>query len=226
MRHLTAFGALVAAFAFSTPLVAEEAPRAQAASVVPGVAAPPMTAEDLVTLPRLGAPAVNREGTLAVYSVTVTDPASLKRAPTHYLIDLARPGAAPVALDLGLKASDLAFGPDGALYFLSSEHTDAAAPARSRVFVAIISGMAAGVMGFTGLVGFLTFFVTTFILSLGMYLKVGGLPKPFFKKGDDIWTEGIMQALMVRRRRPQSPRSGSAAPAPRPRPSGRRLLSP
>lgn len=134
MRHLTAFGALVAAFAFSTPLVAEEAPRAQAASVVPGVAAPPMTAEDLVTLPRLGAPAVNREGTLAVYSVTVTDPASLKRAPTHYLIDLARPGAAPVALDLGLKASDLAFGPDGALYFLSSEHTDAAAPARSRVW--------------------------------------------------------------------------------------------
>lgn len=135
MRHLTAFGALVAALAFSAPLAAEDlSPRAQAASVVPGVAAPPMTAEDLVTLPRLGAPAVNREGTLAVYSVTVTDPASLKRAPTHYLIDLAKPGAVPVALDFGLKASDLAFGPDGALYFLSSEHTDAAAPARSRVW--------------------------------------------------------------------------------------------
>lgn len=135
MRHLTAFGALAAAIAFSAPLAAEDlSARAQAASVVPGVAAPLMTAEDLVTLPRLGAPAVNREGTLAVYSVTITDPATLKRAPTHYLIDLARPGAAPVALDLGLKASDLAFGPDGALYFLSSEHTDAAAPARSRVW--------------------------------------------------------------------------------------------
>ncbi|WP_017663793.1 alpha/beta hydrolase family protein [Porphyrobacter sp. AAP82] len=134
MRHLTAFGALAAAIAFSTPLAAGEPPRAAAASGVPGVAAPPMTAEDLVTLPRLGAPAVNREGTLAVYSVTVTDPASLKRAPTHYLIDLTKPGAVPVALDLGLKASDLAFGPDGALYFLSSEITDTAAPALSRVW--------------------------------------------------------------------------------------------
>jgi len=89
MRHLTAFGALAAALAFSAPLAAEDmSARPQAASVVPGPAAPPMSAEDLVTLPRLGAPAVNKEGTLAVYSVTMTDPASLKRAPTHYLIDL------------------------------------------------------------------------------------------------------------------------------------------
>ena len=146
MHRLTAFGALIpvtfAAFAFSAPLAAEDlSARAQAASVVPGVAAPPLTAEDLVTLPRLGAPAVNREGTLAVYSVTITDPASLKRSPTHYLIDLARPGNAPVALDLGLKASDLAFGADGALYFLSSEideknaiHLDKQPPTLSRVW--------------------------------------------------------------------------------------------
>lgn len=134
MRHLTAFGALVAVFALSAPLAAEESPRPRAASNVPGVATAPMSAEDLVTLPRLGAPAVNREGTLAVYSVTVTDPASLKRSPTHYLIDLAKPGAAPVALILPLKASDFAFGADGALYFLSGEHTDPAAPARSRVW--------------------------------------------------------------------------------------------
>lgn len=134
MRHLTAFGALVAASALSAPLAAEDMPRAEAAPIVPGVTAPPMRAEDLVTLPRLGAPAVNREGTLAVYSVTVTDPASLKRAPAHYLIDLTKPGAAPVALALPLKASDLAFGPDGALYFLSAENTDSAAPTLSRVW--------------------------------------------------------------------------------------------
>lgn len=135
MRHFTAFGALVAALAFSASLAAEDlAARTEAAAVVPGVTAPPMTAEDLVTLPRLGAPAVNKDGTLAVYSVTMTDPASLKRSPTHYLIDLTKPGAVPVALDLGLKASDLAFGPDGALYFLSSESTDTAAPALSRVW--------------------------------------------------------------------------------------------
>ncbi len=135
MRHISSFGALVAATVLAAPLAAEDlSSRAPAAPVVSGVTAPPMTAEDLVTLPRPGAPAVNREGTLAVYSVTITDPASLKRTPAHYLIDLARPGTAPVALDLGLKASDLAFGSDGALYFLSSENTDAAAPTRSRVW--------------------------------------------------------------------------------------------
>lgn len=134
MRHITAFGALVAAAVAFTPLAAEDAPRPRAASAIPGVTTPPMSAEDLVTLPRLGAPAVNALGTLAVYSVTMTDPASLKRSPTHYLIDLAKPGAAPVELSLALKASDLAFGADGALYFLSSESTDAAAPALSRVW--------------------------------------------------------------------------------------------
>ena len=130
MRHLTAFGALSAAAIalLAAPLAAQYAP------TVPGVTAPPMSATDLVTLPRLGAPAVNHEGTLAVYSVTVTDPATLKRAPQHYLIDLAKPGGTPVALKLPLKASDLAFGPDGALYFLSSENTDSAAPALSRVW--------------------------------------------------------------------------------------------
>lgn len=130
MRHPTAFGALSAAAIalLAAPLAAQDAP------TVPGVTAPPMSATDLVTLPRFGAPAVNREGTLAVYSVTVTDPATLKRSPQHYLIDLAKPGATPVALKLPLKASDLAFGSDGALYFLSSENTDSAAPALSRVW--------------------------------------------------------------------------------------------
>jgi dipeptidyl aminopeptidase/acylaminoacyl peptidase len=116
MRHLTASGALTAAIAFlAAPLAAQDNPS------VSGVAAPPMSAQDLVTLPRLGAPAVNAAGTRAVYSVTVTDPATLKRSPVHYMIDLEKPGATPVALTLPLKASDLAFGPDGALYFLSSE---------------------------------------------------------------------------------------------------------
>ena len=34
------------------------------------------------------------------------------------------------------------------------------------------------------------------LLSVGLYLKVSMEPKPFFKKPEDIWTEGIMQALM------------------------------
>ena len=65
-----------------------------------------------------------------------------------------------------------------------------------RVFVAIISGCAAGIMGLTGVMGFAAFFLATMVLSVGMYLKVSCDPKPFFKKPEDIWTEGIMQALM------------------------------
>ena len=134
---MTASGALLAAAALSltAPLAAQEAsPRERAASMVPGVTTAPMSAADLVTLPRLGAPAVNRQGTLAVYSVTTTDPQSLKRTPALYLLDLTTPGASPTALNLPLKASDFAFGSDSALYFLSSEHPDKAAPARSRVW--------------------------------------------------------------------------------------------
>ncbi len=116
------------ALSFAAPLAAKDN------VAIPGVATAPMSAADLVTLPRLGAPAVNAGGTLAVYSVTVTDPQTLKRSPQHYLLDLTKPGAAPLALTLPLKASDLAFGADGALYFLSSEHTDTSAPARARVW--------------------------------------------------------------------------------------------
>ena len=53
-------------------------------------------------------------------------------------------------------------------------------------------------MGLTSIVGFLTFFLTTFILSVMMYVKMGMQPKPYFKKADEVWTEGVMQALMVR----------------------------
>ncbi len=115
MRNLIALGALAAALA-ATPLAAETT------TAIPGVTMPPMTAQDLVTLPRLGAPAVNGAGTLAVYGVTTTDPETLARQTGYYLLDLATPGAQPVALDFGIKASSPAFGPDGALYVLSSEH--------------------------------------------------------------------------------------------------------
>ena len=121
MRNLAASGALAAALALiATPLAAETAP--------------PMTAQDLVTLPRLGAPAVNAAGTLAIYGVTTTDPESLARSTGYYLLDLTKPAAAPVALAFGIKASSLTFGPDGQIYFLSSQHPDASADARGRVW--------------------------------------------------------------------------------------------
>jgi len=132
MRNSVSFGAVIAAALFAAPLAAQDV-------AIPGVTAPPMSAADLVTLPRLGAPAVNAGGTMAVYSVTVTDPETLTRAPTHYLLDLTKPGAAPVALSFGVKASDLAFGADGQLYFMSSEHPEGeGVAARNRVWRAAL----------------------------------------------------------------------------------------
>ena len=52
-------------------------------------------------------------------------------------------------------------------------------------------------MGLEGIAGFAAFFASTMVLSLGLYLKMSSNPKPFFKTGGDVWTEGIGQALMV-----------------------------
>jgi len=70
----------------------------------------------------------------------------------------------------------------------------------SRVFVAILAGAASGIMGLEGIAGFVAFFASSMVLSLGMYLKMNSNPKPYFKTGSDVWTEGIGQALMVCRR--------------------------
>lgn len=132
MGRITTTGALIAGAILAAPLAAQPADPSPT-SESPAIA-PPMSARDLVTMPRLGAPAVNGDGTLAVYGVTTTDPERLSRSTAHYLLDLSKPGAAPVALDFGIKASAPAFGPDGHLYFLSSEHPEEGAPARSRVW--------------------------------------------------------------------------------------------
>ncbi len=83
-----------------------------------------MTAEDLITMPRLGAPAVTPNGRYAVYGVTKTDPETLERSPEYYLLDLETAGAEPVPIDLRLGAHSLAFGPDQFLYFLAADHLD------------------------------------------------------------------------------------------------------
>ena len=43
---------------------------------------------------------------------------------------------------------------------------------------------------------FLAFLASTLLLSVGLFLKVSCEPKPFFKKAEDVWFEGITQALM------------------------------
>ncbi len=119
-------GVALTALLATTPLAAQ--------STRPASAQPPMSARDLITLPRLGAPVASPDGRFAVYAVTMTDPASLERTPRHFLLDLTTPGAQPVAIDPGMRAGSPVIGADNHLYFLSSEHPDSAAPRRSRVW--------------------------------------------------------------------------------------------
>lgn len=96
---------LASAFALiSGPLAAQDAPA-------------PMSAQDLVTMPRLGSPSTNADGTLALYSVTTTDPESYKRSSALWLRSLADNAAAPIKLEL--TGTDARFGADGWVYFLA-----------------------------------------------------------------------------------------------------------
>ena len=109
-KHLGTALALCLATSLSTPLFAQEAT---------ATAPAPMTARDLVTMPRLGAPTVTPDGNYAVYPVTVTDEGTLARTTEYYLRSLTDLDAAPVKLDLGGSASSVTYGADGLLYFLS-----------------------------------------------------------------------------------------------------------
>ncbi|MEM7701381.1 MAG: S9 family peptidase [Pseudomonadota bacterium] len=122
----------------ATPLSADN--HIEAPANIPGVTATPMSAKDLVTMPRLGGVTVTSFGRYAVYSVTYTDGEDYSRAATHYMLDLSVPGSKPIELDLGLSAYGLAFAADNYLYFLSDEHTDENAEAGARVWRVALEG--------------------------------------------------------------------------------------
>ncbi|MEP2735289.1 MAG: S9 family peptidase [Erythrobacter sp.] len=84
----------------------------------------PMSAKDLITMPRLGSPTVSPDGRFAVYRVTETDGDTFKRTPSYYLRDLRDENAGSIPLDLGGTASSLSFGGDNFLYFLSDRAND------------------------------------------------------------------------------------------------------
>ncbi|MEE4201237.1 dipeptidyl-peptidase 5 [Erythrobacter sp.] len=136
-RHILTCAALAAALTTTFPVAAQDAPPADTLSertAIPGLDRPPMTARDLITMPRLGAPVVSRFGRYAIYAVTYTDEETLEREAQHYLLDLQVPGAEPVSLDLGLSGHSLAFGADNHLYFLSGDHPDESAETRQRLW--------------------------------------------------------------------------------------------
>ena len=112
MKITTGLAALTALCAIATPAAAKpKSPKADSR--------PPFSAQDLVTLPRLGGAAVSPDGAIAVYPLTETDPASLKRTTTLFVRGLSDKRAMPIRLDLGGTAGSPAFGDDGWLYFLS-----------------------------------------------------------------------------------------------------------
>ena len=113
MRKISGFALVAALAVLATPAIA-----AKPKKPAPDVPAP-MSAQDLVTLPRLGGAAVSPDGALAVYPLTTTDPATYARSTALYARRLTDARAAPVRLDLGGSAASAAFGDDGLLYFLS-----------------------------------------------------------------------------------------------------------
>ncbi len=86
------------------------------------VVARQMTPEDLVSLNRLGEPAVSRDGRTAAYILRETDLAANRGRFDLFLLDLTKTGAQPVRVHATPTATEHApaFSPDGrTLYFLS-----------------------------------------------------------------------------------------------------------
>jgi len=91
---------------------------AAAALAATPATARPMTAKDMHSMHRLGAPEVSRDGRWAVFTISNTDWEKNRRSNTLHLLDLTRPGSAPQAIKGAEKAHDAVFAADGALWFL------------------------------------------------------------------------------------------------------------
>ena len=116
--------AVSAAF-LATPAIAQD--------TASGDTARPMTARDLVTTPRLGAPTVSADGTRALYSVTLTDGDSFTRTTLYRLKTLATGEEVAVAMPEG--ASSPAFAGNDWVYFLApgSEGSESTQVWRARI---------------------------------------------------------------------------------------------
>ena len=86
----------------------------------------PMSAEDLVTLERLGGSAVSPDGKLVAWVATHTDPLTFVRTRALWARPLDGSKATPIKLDFDGDVSDPAFSAQGALYFLAGAKAPAA----------------------------------------------------------------------------------------------------
>ncbi|MDA7787613.1 S9 family peptidase [Sphingomonadaceae bacterium] len=137
-RKLTAFALTASALALANAPAAAQDTAAESSS-----ATEPMSAQDLVTLPRLGSPTATPDGRYVLYTVTETDPETYERSTALYLQDLSAPENGQVAIDLGGSAYSAVFGADSFLYFLSdrpSEGAEEGAEGTSQVWRAALEG--------------------------------------------------------------------------------------
>ena len=111
------------------------------------LAARPMTATDMHSMHRLGAPEVSPDGKWAVFTLSDTDWDKNKRVNTLYLLDLTKTGAQPVKVAGAEKGHDAVFGPDGSLWFLM------AAGDQDQLFRMPIGGTPVQVSNFKGDIG-------------------------------------------------------------------------
>ncbi len=119
----------------------------------------PMSAQDLATLPRLGASTASADGQWVLYPVTETDRETYARSAKFYLRNLTASQAEPILLDLPAGASDAKFAPDGTVFFLSSGpdgkgpiqvwRTTHKAGTQQQVLVAQVTDFVADVAGFS-----------------------------------------------------------------------------
>src|SRR4051794_37340276 len=91
---------------------------AAAALVSSPAAARPMTATDMHSMHRMGAPEVSPDGKIAVFTLSDTDWAKNKRVNRLYQLDLTAKGAMPVPIAGADKGHDAMFAGDGSLWFL------------------------------------------------------------------------------------------------------------
>jgi len=91
---------------------------AAAALAASSAYARPMTATDMQSMHRLGAPEVSPDGRYAVFTVSTTDWDKNKRVNTLYMLDLTRTRVTPQPVAGAAKGHDAVFGRDGSLWFL------------------------------------------------------------------------------------------------------------
>eukprot|EP01113_Clastostelium_recurvatum_P006380 TRINITY_DN12881_c0_g1_i1.p1 TRINITY_DN12881_c0_g1~~TRINITY_DN12881_c0_g1_i1.p1 ORF type:complete len:108 (-),score=4.87 TRINITY_DN12881_c0_g1_i1:138-440(-) len=66
----------------------------------------------------------------------------------------------------------------------------------SRILMSIIAGCGAGIIGMTGLIGFIPYFLTYFIISVLMWMKMHSKPLVYFQTESALWWDGVFTGLL------------------------------